>query len=293
MTIELYSKYLKLQNASFSQIEHAEAMVASVYKVQLPSNKQLILKICSRTEDFFRETYFLNHFAGKIPVPGIIQLVQPDVGLPGAILMECLPGELLKIIDLNAELAFEIGAHLAKIHQEKTVGYGDLTQPDQIKSDPSYHFRLKFEEGLEECKNHLPNSLLERWGQRFERDLALLSSVDGPCIIHRDFRPGNLIIQAGKLQGIIDWSSARGSFAEEDFCPLELGEWPTDNEFRNALLAGYSSIRSLPHFHKIMPLLGLSRAIAVIGFTVKRGTWNNIHAKIYEKNLHYLHTSFH
>ena len=79
MAIELYRKYLKLQNASFSQIEHEEAMVASVYKVDLPSNKQLILKICSRTADFLRETYFLNLFARKIPVPHIIQLVQPEV----------------------------------------------------------------------------------------------------------------------------------------------------------------------------------------------------------------------
>ena len=206
--------------------------------------------------------------------------------------MECVPGELLKITDLNAELAFEIGANLAKIHQEKTVGYGDLTQPDLINPYPSYPFRLKFEEGLEECKNHLPTPLLELWGQRFEKDLAFLSSVDGPCIIHRDFRPGNLIIQAGKLQGIIDWSSARGGFAEEDFCPLELGEWPTDEVFKNAFLAGYSSIRTVPHFQKIMPLLGLSRAMAIIGFTVKRGTWNNIHTQNLRENLQYLHTSF-
>jgi hypothetical protein len=33
------------------------------------------------------------------------------------------------------------------------------------------------------------------------------------------------MIDQGKIQGIIDWSSARGGFAEEDFCPLEFGEW--------------------------------------------------------------------
>ncbi len=41
--------------------------------------------------------------------------------------------------------------------------------------------------------------------------------MDGTCVVHRDYRPGNLIVHDGKLQGIIDWTGARTSFAEEDF----------------------------------------------------------------------------
>lgn len=48
-------------------------MVAVVYKVNVTSGKEYVLKICSRLGDYLRETYFLKSFGGKIPVPRIIQ----------------------------------------------------------------------------------------------------------------------------------------------------------------------------------------------------------------------------
>jgi hypothetical protein len=88
------------------------------------------------------------------------------------------------------------------------------------------------------------------------------------------------------VQGIIDWSSSRGGFAEEDFVPLEFGEWPAN--FKNSFLEGYASIRRVPNYKPMMPLLRLSRAIGAIGFTVKRGTFGTKNAKIYQFNRTYL-----
>ena len=31
-----------------------------------------------------------------------------------------------------------------------------------------------------------------------------LSVTDGPCIVHRDFRPGNLMALNNQIQGVID-----------------------------------------------------------------------------------------
>ncbi len=198
------------------------------------------------------------------------------------------PGNLLKTEDLNDKLAYEIGSLLARIHLERVQGYGDLIQPDHLSADPRVHFTLKFEEGLDECRDHLPAALLEKCRQYYDQHIDLLSSVDGPCIIHRDFRPGNLILHEGKIQGIIDWSSARGGFAEEDFCPLEFSEWSTNPAYKNAFLSGYASIRKVPHYQRIIQLLRLSRAIATIGFTVKRGIWESKGARIYQFNRKFL-----
>lgn len=74
-----------------------------------------------------------------------------------------------------------------------------------------------------------------------------------------------IIASEGKVQGIIDWSSGRGGFAEDDFCPLEFGEWPL--RCKNAFLEGYASIRKVPDYKPIMPLLLLSRAVAAVSFT--------------------------
>jgi Ser/Thr protein kinase RdoA (MazF antagonist) len=126
----------------------------------------------------------------------------------------------------------------------------------------------------------------------FDTHLNLLASVDGPCMIHRDFRAGNVIVYDGKIQGIIDWASGRASFAEEDFCPLEHGEWWAHSSCKKSFLAGYASIRPVPDYSAVMPLLRLSRAFATIGFTVKTGTWESSNTRAYEFNRRFLETFF-
>jgi hypothetical protein len=284
--ISLYKERLNLPEAQFTFIDHEDAMVAAVFKISQLGNPDLILKICSRKGDFLRESYFLNRFAGKIPVPKIILLIEQEAGLDAAVLMECVQGDLLKSETVTKALAWEIGSLLARIHIEQTEGYGDLSDPSHLSSDPRFPFTMKFEEGLEECKDHLPKSLLETCRRRFNKDIDLLLSADGPCVIHRDFRPGNIIAFNGKVRGIIDWSSGRGGFAEDDFCPLEFGEWPEG--YKDSFLKGYASIRKVPDYKPMMPLLRLNRAVAAVGFTIKRGIWESRNSKLYQFSLSHL-----
>ena len=283
---DLYRRKLNLPNAFFTYIDHEDAMVAAVFKISQSESPDLILKVCSRKGDFLRESYFLSRFAGQIPVPKIIQLIEPEEGMDGAVLMECVYGNLLKAEAVTSALAGEVGSLLARIHLEHTEGYGDLTDPVHLSADPRIPFTMKFEEGLEECKGHLPDSLLETCRRHFDKDISLLLSVDGPCVIHRDFRPGNIIASDEKVRGIIDWSSGRGGFAEDDFCPLEFGEWPEG--CKDSFLKGYSSIRKVPDYKSMMPLLRLSRAVAAVGFTVKRGTWESRNSKLYRFSRRHL-----
>lgn len=288
----LYQQRLNLQDSTFSRIDHDDAMVAIVYKVTQPNGAQLILKICSRPHHYLREVYFLQYFAGKLPVPRIIQVVPPEIDISAAILMEYLPGTLLKITDFTDALAYEMGSLLAQIHLNRVVGYGDLTQPENLSSDPRVHFTSKFEEGMDECRNHLSKSLIEQCHLYYDKNSNLLTSVDGPCMIHSDFRAGNVIVYNGQIKGIIDWSSGRASFAEDDFVPMEHGEWPSNPTSKKSFLAGYASIRPVPRYSAIMPFLCLNRAIATIGFTIKRGTWGSSNAQVYQFNRRYLEEFF-
>lgn len=290
--VTFYQQQLHLQNAAFFLIEHEDATVATVYKITEPNGRNLILKICKRANDYLREVYFLKRLANTLPVPRILQVVQPEANVDGAILMEYLPGTLLKITDFTDPLAYEIGSILARIHLNRVEGYGDLIQPHDLSPDPRIHFILKFEEGFAECSNHMPKALLEQCRLYYDAHIDLLDSVDGPCIVHRDFRPGNVIVNEGKLQGIIDWVSARASFAEEDFCPLEHGEWSTNSTAKRSFLAGYASIRPVPDYSALMPLLRLSRAFATIGYMIKIGTWDSIHSRVYQFNRRFLETFF-
>jgi aminoglycoside phosphotransferase (APT) family kinase protein len=200
--------------------------------------------------------------------------------------MEFLSGELLKKEALTEKLCRQTGSLLACIHRDQVEGYGDLTAPDQLTSDPRKPFLQKFEEGLEECENHLPSLLIEKCREYYQKHAEILLLTDGPCVVHRDFRPGNLIVSDGDVQGVSDWSSARGGFAEEDF--LEFAEWSNHPSYKEAFLEGYASIRKVPEYDPMMPLLRLGRAIGAIGFTVKRGTWEGKGAKIYQFNRQHL-----
>lgn len=245
--ISKYRKLLTLQNATFSLVDHEDAMVAVVFMITQVSGEKLILKISERPKDFLREVYFLKHFAGILPVPKIIQVVEPGESIHGAILMEYIPGTLLQTKELTKPLAYEMGRCLALIHLNRQPGYGDPIQGN-LHPDPRVYFTLKFEEGLEECRDHLPIGLLEECLSYYKANVDLLLSVDGPCIVHRDFRPGNLIVSDGKLQGVIDWAGARLSFAEEDFCLLEHREDQFSENNKKSFLEGYASLRSIPDY---------------------------------------------
>lgn len=290
--IALYQKQLELQDCKFLLINHADATVAIVYSIIKPTGEHFILKICTRPNDYIHEVYFLNYLSTVLPVPRIIKVVEPETNLNGAILMECLPGTLLKKEDLTESLAYEIGSALARIHSNRAPLYGDFIHQKDGKLDPRPFFTLKFEEGLAECANNIPTILLQQCKDYFYKHLSSLDLIDGPCLVHRDFRSGNIMVNNGKLQGIIDWSSARASFAQEDFCTLEHEELLTNPILKKSFLAGYAAVRSVPNYDEMMPLLRLSRAIAVIGFTVKRGTWNNKNADVYQFNRHFLESFF-
>lgn len=285
--IEFYAKKLYLEHCKFELIEHADAMVALVYKITKPDNKQLILKICPRSNDYHHEVYFLKYFEKTLSVPKVIQTVQPETNIYGAILMECLPGDLLKIENLDKDISYSLGSLLAKIHINKMNGYGDPIQEQNLSKDSRVYFSMKFQEGLDECENNLPKALFAKSQTYFNDHINLLLDLsDGPCIVHRDFRPGNIIINNDQIQGIIDWSSARNSFAQEDFISIENMKWPED--LKNYFYDGYQSIRPLPELDLILPLLRLSKAIATIGFIVKKNTYKTKDKSLYLEHLQIL-----
>lgn len=285
---DYYKEQFGLENAIFSKIEHPEAIIATVYKVSMPNGKEYVLKICARDIHYYCEVYFLTYFSDTLPTPHLIKFIKPTSGLNGAILIEYLQGYLLNKENLTDSLARESGSLLAKIHLNKFKAYGDITQPNKLSNDAYSYFNNKFEEGLNECKNTLPNELLIQCRIFYKEQVKFLDFVDGPCITHRDYRPSNVIVSNDKVQGIIDWSSGRASFAEEDFYPLYFGKWTDNDVLKKAFLEGYKSIRSVPLYENVMPLLGLNAAIAKLGFTFRSGTWKTRNAGLYQKERQFL-----
>lgn len=272
---------------SVSKIDHEDAIVALVYKLREAHGRDLILKISEKKRDYVREIYFLRLLERKLPIPRIVKDVRPQKEIHGAILMECLPGALLQPNDMTQSLAHELGNSLALLHLHRFPGYGDPIQA-HLSDHPTEYLFYKLREGLRECRGHLSPSIIEACKNCYHTHRHLLQSVDGPIAVHRDFRPGNIIVHRGKLQGIIDWAGARASFAEEDFCSLGHADWL--GQHKQAFLSAYAAIRPVPNYKPLIPFVGLNRAIATIGFIVKSGTFATRNQRLYQFHRQYLET---
>jgi Ser/Thr protein kinase RdoA (MazF antagonist) len=291
LNLDYYKQHLKLEKATFALIDHDDTIVAIVYNVT-DEEKQFALKIHLRERDYYNELYCLKYFANKLPVPNIIQVIEPKSGFHGAILMEYVYGSVLKAADMTDSLAFHMGSLLAQIHLNRLNGYGDLIYQENLTSDPRFNFAQKFHEITNECSGNLSKDLLEKCRAYFNSHTNLLQFVDGPCITHRDFRPGNIIASNDKIKSVIDWSSARASFAQEDFCRMEHGEWSANPTSKKQFLEGYASVRPIPEYNLLMPLLRMCKALDIIGFTIKRGTWNKKNSSLYQINRKFLENFF-
>lgn len=290
--IDFYLKQFHLENCTFSKIEHDDAMVATVYKIVTSDRQALILKICTRIKDYLHEDYFLKFFGSTLPVPHIVEQIEPKNEMGGAVLMECIPGNLMKATDFSCALLYQLGSLLARIHSNRRATYDDLGSLQNLQIDPRVYFSLKFSENIAECKMNLPAIFIDQCQKFYETHLDSLLAVDGPCIVHRDFCPGNLFIHDGKVSGIIDWAGSGSGFAEEDFCAIEHDEWSMSKAHKKSFFEGYASIRSLPDYRTIMPILRINKALGIMGFTIKCGTWNNRHSALYESNKKYIEKFF-
>ena len=292
LDLEKYQKLLNLgRDIKFIKIDHEDTIVAQVYKIERPAKDPLILKICPSFDHYRSEVYFLKYFLQKIPVPNIISSVEPTKENHGVVLMEYLTGQLLNPELITKDLAFEIGQCLATIHANKAPEFGYINKK-LIMGKSTRYFKEKFLEGIDESKNHLSEALIDKCYNYFNTLEYLIEKGDGPCIVHRDFRPGNIIVENNQLKGIIDWSSARFGFSEEDFCSAQYTEWKNFNGYKKYFMEGYSNIRRIPNYSPLMPLLQLSRAIAIVGFTIKRGTWNTSNSKLYQSKKNFIKNFF-
>jgi aminoglycoside phosphotransferase (APT) family kinase protein len=283
MDIDDYLRSMGVEAQRAEKIAHDDTISATIYKIILKDKTQLVLKICADPNRYRRETYFLDRLKNLLPVPRITHRNQAK----RAILMEYIDGAPLSA-HLSNDLAHQMGALLAHLHQIPADKYGDLSKIGSPNSDPIQEMQSYFQESLGECRPVLDPSLLERAEQYFEDHLPDPESLDGPCIVHRDYKPGNIMADQNRIRAIIDWENARGSFAEEDFAQMDHLAWSQNARSKKPFLKGYESIRPLPAWEQVLPFLRLCKALGAIGFTIRRQTWQGIHRSIYEKNLRIL-----
>lgn len=269
-------------------ITHNNAISAMVYEVLADNNDTYILKILYNNLRFKREIFCLQTVKNFLPVADIVRAFAPTGDFPGAILMTKIPGEPLQEEGLTVELAFSMGVYLAKLHEIKIDSYHDFAVPNKKIDSPLAILIAYFQESLDECKTVVRPELLRQCEQVFQTLQPAVNDFEGPNIIHRDYKPGNVLANDKQsITGIIDFENAKASFTQDDFAQMETLVWHNQPTLKPPFLQGYKSIRNLPKLD-FLPLLKMCKLLGAVGFTVARGTWHNKHAYIYGRNIEIL-----
>ncbi|MCM2998556.1 aminoglycoside phosphotransferase family protein [Paenibacillus cellulositrophicus] len=263
-----------------------ESFSSDVYKLTLASGENVYVKIPFNKDKLFREFQILETLKGVIPVPKVLDIWYGDESNTGALLLSAIQG-MPCTEDIDEGLSFQIGVYHAMLHEVKTPGFGYHTTNGFKFLDPNswrLHIKSNFEKWREPCKEILDPELYERCIHHFDGVFFALPNPDGPCIVHMDFRPGNILVNGNKVTGIIDFESARGGSSEIDFTKVNRYIWEVNPRTKLPYIEGYQTIRPMLALEKVLPFYDFYDAFSAVVWCKNRGI---------EKNERFLQESIH
>ncbi|GIP38435.1 phosphotransferase [Paenibacillus sp. J31TS4] len=250
---------------------------SEVYRVELRQGGDVYVKLPFNREKVYREQAMLGRLKGRLPVPEVLGLWEGDEETAGALLLSPVPGRQPAGV-FSPELAHDIGRTLARLHAVEMPGYGTdgqagfrpLAQPDWRA-----YIRANFAVQLAEAEPLLGAELAEACRGRFEALFAGLPPQDGPCAVHFDFRPGNLLVDGDRVTGVLDFESSRGGSSEIDFTKVEQDILAVHPGTREAFASGYASVRPLPDLERILPFYSFYESVGGVAWCQRRGADKN------------------
>jgi aminoglycoside phosphotransferase (APT) family kinase protein len=258
----------------------AESYSSTVRLLTLTNGERLVLKLPYTRLKLARESAALQALA-DLPVPRVVNAWVPEDEAPGALLLSHLPGDVMQTPTIP-DLVRATGTLLARLHQHRLPAYGEVHEVPS-KEAPGWWemMHARFELWLRTCTGVLPESLLARLRDVHDTLNTDLPAPDGPCWVHADFRPGNVLVADGVITGLIDFESARGGSADLDFVKVSHVLFDAQPESRTAFLAGYDAVRPHPEIDRTLPYYRLHNAVGGLAWCIRR---TDIHDPFFREN---------
>lgn len=263
-----------------------ESYSSTVYKLLLNNQQQVFVKIPYSKTKLMREYEFLQILQDKLNTPRVIDFWEGNDLIPGALLLEAIDGEICtKTID--KALAYEIGLSHAKLHSIPATFFKKSDTIERYQPEEWRAFiQQKFEYFSEHTKAILSKELFDKSIHYFEKYFYSLPTPDGPCLIHMDFRPGNILVKDNNVKGIIDFESARLGSTENDFTKINRDIWCRQPNTKEPYIQGYNSVRPMINLQKILPFYTFYDAFCSIGWSEIREAKK--HQEFIKENLEIL-----
>jgi len=171
-----------------------------------------------------REAWLMQRAgAGGVPVPEVIHVLEPADQLGRGFISARVDGETLAIRINRDEQFAAVRPHLAK--QCGTVLAGihaiDLSDAPDLPYRPAKVQLLDLQQLHRNAPVRSPTfELALRW-----LSLNLPRDSDARCLVHGDFRNGNLIIGTDGVRAVLDWELAHIGDPVEDIAYITLNSW--------------------------------------------------------------------
>ncbi|QTH45262.1 aminoglycoside phosphotransferase family protein [Cohnella sp. LGH] len=254
-----------------------ESFSSDVYKLTLAGGETVFVKIPFNKDKLFREFQMLETLKDIIPVPKVLDIWYGDEITTGALLLSSIQG-MPCTGEVDKKLSYEIGVYHAMLHEVKASGYGyHVTDGFKLLDQNNWrlHIKSNFEKWKEPCKQILDSKLYEKCIRHFDGVFSALPDPDGPCVVHMDFRPGNIWVNGNEIAGIIDFESARGGSSEIDFTKVNRYIWEVDPRTKIPFIEGYKSIRPMLALEKVLPFYDFYDAFCAVVWCKNRGIEKN------------------
>lgn len=274
-SIQSVIKKLKLNVLDINTVP--ESFSSEVYKLNLANRTNVYVKIPFNRDKLYREYRILQRLHQVISVPNVLDFWEGNEQITGALLLSEISGGSCQG-SLSEQLSFQIGVNHAKLHEIRTSGYG-VEYADGFRNlehnDWRHYIKQNFEKLKEDCIEILNAKLFEQCIVYFNEAFSDLPEPDGPCLVHMDFRPGNILVDNDKVTGIIDFESARGGSSEVDFTKLNRYFWQSNPLSKRGYINGYSTIRPLIDLTRVLPFYDFYDAFSAVVWCKKRGLEKN------------------
>lgn len=277
--------YIEKLNINVKRIERLPSSFSStVKKMILQDNSIVILKIPYSNEKLEREYYFLNKLANDLPVPKVLNYWAGDSENIGAILLNEIQGQPINDnFDMN--LTYKMGELLAKLHSIDfdSINYG-INKSNSVTEEREWkqYIYSRIEDNKKNCFEVMDREIYNKCINIFNRFYIDFRMGFAPCIIHLDYRPGNIMEYKGNITGLIDFESARSGAFEIDFVKMKNYVWDKDKNYKVGFINGYKSVKQIYELDDMIDFYNFYNAFGSISWFVDRG---KKHLSFFEENM--------
>lgn len=232
MTLEIAKAILENENFTFQSLHLFQSRnVLTDYLI----DDKIIIRLSTYPLDGHKKQFLVNAIDFTPKIYHVGDYVHEHTMIYYLIFDYIEGEELLAILPLDDpvkvdNIGKDIANFLYQLHTIRSdvydIGFYIPTVPKYPLSWKAGH--LKYIEYLKEEMMKLvldPSDLviIEQAFDYLHAHIDVLDYQRGPCLLHNDFHPKNIIIKDGRVSGIIDWECAQ--YGEPDFDLVHLFHW--------------------------------------------------------------------